>query len=123
MPNARFCFHLFYRLNGFHPDPHRLAAGPGNQSWHNWFKKGKNFKNDKRLNGFADGGISDASGDGVHFNQNWDECVVLEEAQTDITTGEEYAKFNFQVIYKILNCEIYQLIRKTNDFVTNLLIY
>lgn len=31
------------------------------------------------------------------FSAKWDECVALEETPTDITTGDEYGNFDFQV--------------------------
>uniref|UniRef100_A0A182YG08 Alpha-mannosidase n=1 Tax=Anopheles stephensi TaxID=30069 RepID=A0A182YG08_ANOST len=50
-----------------------------------------------------DGGAG--AGDGgplPRFGSRWDECNVLEEASTDITTVDEYGKFDFQILKKLV---------------------
>uniref|UniRef100_A0A182SH12 Uncharacterized protein n=1 Tax=Anopheles maculatus TaxID=74869 RepID=A0A182SH12_9DIPT len=47
--------------------------------------------------GGGTGGVEGDAGPLPRFGSRWDECNVLEEASTDITTVDEYGKFDFQV--------------------------
>ncbi|XP_053682330.1 alpha-mannosidase 2 [Sabethes cyaneus] len=92
-------------------DPHRDGRSNhnANQSWHSWLRSNLNsISKDRRDGAPRSPGSSDFNGIGDNnvdiggnrspprFSSKWDECSVLEETPTDITTGDEYANFDFQ---------------------------
>ncbi|XP_053668564.1 alpha-mannosidase 2 [Anopheles marshallii] len=107
------------RSNGQHTGPH------ANHSWHSWLRSnliggggpaaaggrqqrianrvGDNVRGDSADADDSGGADADEGGGGggdagqvPRFGSRWDECNVLEEASTDITTVDEYGKFDFQ---------------------------
>lgn len=45
----------------------------------------------------VESGFSGSQASPARFSAKWDECAALEETPTDITTGDEYGNFDFQV--------------------------
>uniref|UniRef100_A0A182TW71 Uncharacterized protein n=1 Tax=Anopheles melas TaxID=34690 RepID=A0A182TW71_9DIPT len=103
---------LPHRSNGQHTGPN------ANHSWHSWLRSSLNSIGRQQQQHIADragdnvrGDNGDGDGDGIapedgtdgdggplpRFGSRWDECSMLEEAPTDITTVDEYGKFDFQV--------------------------
>uniref|UniRef100_A0A8W7PLB1 Alpha-mannosidase n=1 Tax=Anopheles coluzzii TaxID=1518534 RepID=A0A8W7PLB1_ANOCL len=99
------------RSNGQHTGPN------ANHSWHSWLRSSLNSIGRQQQQHIADragdnvrGDNGDGDGDGIapedgtdgagrplpRFGSRWDECSMLEEATTDITTVDEYGKFDFQ---------------------------
>ncbi|XP_052888931.1 alpha-mannosidase 2 [Anopheles moucheti] len=107
------------RSNGQHTGPN------ANHSWHSWLRSnliggggggpaaaggrqqrianrvGDNVRGDSADADDDSGGTDADDGGGEagplpRFGSRWDECNVLEEASTDITTVDEYGKFDFQ---------------------------
>uniref|UniRef100_A0A182XFD6 Alpha-mannosidase n=1 Tax=Anopheles quadriannulatus TaxID=34691 RepID=A0A182XFD6_ANOQN len=99
------------RSNGQHTGPN------ANHSWHSWLRSSLNSIGRQQQQHIADragdnarGDNGDGDDDGIapedgtdgaggplpRFGSRWDECSMLEEAPTDITTVDEYGKFDFQ---------------------------
>lgn len=69
-----------------------------NSSWQNLI--GSSFKNlsnkrDNSDNSNIDG--SDSENDELIINSEWQQCKILQNRITNITTVDEYSKFDFQV--------------------------
>ncbi|XP_050085096.1 alpha-mannosidase 2 isoform X2 [Anopheles aquasalis] len=60
--------------------------------------EGDNVRDEDDLNDTGGGGAGGGAGGGPlpRFSNRWDECSVLEESSTDISTVDEYGKFDFQ---------------------------
>lgn len=65
-----------------------------NNSWRNLIESGLNVIKPKDKKSSANNGEPDV----YTTNPEWEKCTALENAATDITTIDEYAKFDFQVI-------------------------
>lgn len=80
-------FVVFYRFNQQQQQQHHV----NNSSWHNIIESGFNgikIKDSSNINKNND--------EIIHINPEWDKCIVLENSQTNITTIDEYSKFDFQ---------------------------
>ncbi|XP_055623115.1 alpha-mannosidase 2 [Toxorhynchites rutilus septentrionalis] len=108
------------RLGNLHESLHHGGGSHqnANQSWHSWLRNNLNSISKDRPDGggvddgggsrqalaeldsgdgsSAEGDSGGGSGSAPRFSTKWDECAALEEAPTDITTGDEYGNFDFQ---------------------------
>uniref|UniRef100_A0A182IYJ7 Alpha-mannosidase n=1 Tax=Anopheles atroparvus TaxID=41427 RepID=A0A182IYJ7_ANOAO len=99
-PNANHSWHSWLRssLNSIGG-----GGGPAGQRHHRpgSDREGDHGRGDELDDGLGDGDGGGGGGGGgggplPRFGSRWDECSALEEAATDISTVDEYGKFDFQ---------------------------